>query len=156
MAHRAARKWRELAAMKLISATRIFTLAAALLWSGLAHSQMANGEQRTHGVNAPGTSIGPSPGMGTPQPRLDAANPDEHAINSKSPAAGAGIDASANAVDNAGGAMSGPTSGASNAQDTQANASGIWPFALPIAAIFVGMPLAFMFWMRRSKTKKEN
>jgi cobalamin biosynthesis Mg chelatase CobN len=143
--------------MKKTSTTQFFALTA-LIWSSFtlaphAISQTATGEQRTHGVNAPATSIGPSPDAGS----SGAENRDDNDINAKSTSAGAnpgsnsGQTASGTATDNA------PRSELSGtAQTDNQETGGIWPFAIPIAAVVVGVPLALMFMMRRSKSRREN
>lgn len=143
-ARRAARKWLEVAAMKISFATRILPLAALLCLASGAGAQTASSEQRTHGINAPATNIGPSPGQGTPDPFFDAPN-------AKSAAAGAGQGANSGAASD----HSTPHSEISGTAQTEGqNTSGIWPFAIPIALVFVGVPLAGMLWMRRSKSKR--
>ena len=98
-----------------------------------------------------GINIGPSPGEGTPDPR----DRDDSDINAKSTAAGTkpGHGASP-AQSGTSGDNAPPSELSGTAQADNQKTGGIWPFAIPIAAIFVGVPLAFMFWMRRSKTNR--
>ncbi|HEX9997169.1 MAG TPA: hypothetical protein VGB45_08510 [Abditibacterium sp.] len=134
--------------MKKFSITRIFALSA-FIWSSFsfaphAISQTATGQQRTHGVNAPGTNIGPSPDQGQVR--------DDNDINAKNPAAGVGPASNSAPSDSGTPSDNAPSSDLRDPTQNQ-ETGGIWPFALPIAAIMVGVPLALMFMMRRSKSK---